>query len=138
MRIIVDASVLVASLMENGTVRDVLLSSSDHQFFAPTYVRDEVVRNQGRIASRARLSIETVRALTEDAFEAIELLPPPTYAHLLSEATALAKAADALGDEEYIAMALLLEAPVWTLDKDFRRVKGIDCLNTQEVNDLPP
>jgi len=136
MRIVVDASVLVATLMADGTVRDVLLSSPDHEYFAPQYIQAELERNLSRIASRARLPMETVRALTEDVFEAVDLLHSATYAHLLADATALAKAANAQGDEDYIAVAMLLNAPVWTLDNDFRRMKGIRCLNTKEVNDL--
>jgi predicted nucleic acid-binding protein len=136
MRIVVDATVVVASLMADGRVRDVLLSSRDLEFFAPRYTQVELERNLSRIASRSRVSLGTVRALTEDAFESVELLPASVYTHLLADATALAKAADARGDEEYIATALFLDAPIWTLDKDFRRVKGIKCLNTQEVSDL--
>lgn len=136
MRIVVDASVLVATLMADGAVRDVLLSSPDHEYIAPRYIQVELERNLSRIAARARLPMETVRALTEDVLGAVDLIQPGAYGHLLADATASAKAAHAQGDEDSIAVALLLSAPVWTLDNNFRRVKGIRCLNTKEVSDL--
>ncbi len=136
MRVVVDASVVVAALMADGTVRDVLLSSTDHEFFAPLYIQEEVGRNLSRIAARAHLGVETVTALIEDALQVIDLLPAATYSQVLPEAEAVATSVGAKGDEEYIDLAMVLDAPIWTLDKDFRRVKKVKTLSTRELIDL--
>ncbi len=136
MRVVVDASVVVAALMADGTVRDTLLSSSDHDFVAPSYIREEVTRNLPRVAHRARLDPVTVRALVEDVLEAIDLVPPAFYAQFSVKAGEIVRRAGARGDVEYVALALLLDAPVWTLDADFRRIPGLAVLSPRDVAGL--
>lgn len=46
------------------------------------------------------------------------------------------EAAHAEGDEEYLALAEFLDSPVWTYDKDFRRVRGVKALSPSEVGRL--
>jgi predicted nucleic acid-binding protein len=136
MRIVVDASVVVAALMADGTVRDVLLSSSDHDFVAPEYIRGEVSRNIPKISRRSRLAPATVRALIEDVFEVLELIPASFYAEWRRTAAEAALRAGAHGDEEYIALAISFDCPIWTLDDDFERIPGLSVLTTRKVIEL--
>jgi PIN domain len=53
---------------------------------------------------------------------------------LNEKARDIGRRADAQGDEDHIAMALALQAPVWTLDKDFVRAKGVGVLRTRDVD----
>jgi hypothetical protein len=63
-------------------------------------------------------------------------MPSPLQSHLIPNSKAWTKSADAEGDEEYIAVALFLEAPVWILAKDLGRVPLITRFNAPEVRDL--
>jgi predicted nucleic acid-binding protein len=133
MRVVVDANVVVAALMANGTVRDVLLNSTNLDFFAPEYVAAEVERQQPRITARSHLDPNSVEALIEDASQAIEFVPSHAYAVRSAQGKRLADRADASGDEEYVALALWLDAPVWSLDNDLRRIPQLRVLRTSEV-----
>ncbi len=134
--VVVDASVVLAGLFKDGVVRDTLLSTDSLRFVAPSYIKDEAGRHSAEVARRSRLALPTVDAVLEDLLSALELVPPGIYAGLLPEARDLARAADALPDTEYVALALALNAPVWTLDKDFPRIRAITTLNTREVVEL--
>jgi predicted nucleic acid-binding protein len=135
--VVVDASVVVAGLFAEGTVRDVLLTTDAVTLCAPAYLREEVERHLPRVANRARIPVEMVRTIFEDILGCLELIPVGVYASSMSEARRLARLADAIGDEDYIALALALNAKIWTLDRDFRRVAGIRVLSTRQVENLP-
>lgn len=132
-RIIVDASVVLAGLFKDGTVRDILINIDDAVLVAPQYLRSEVERHLGEVISRSQKPEGTVRAVLEDILSAIELVPPEIYSGSIDRATEIARRAGARGDEDYIAMALALDAPVWTLDLDFVRTPGVTVLRTKDV-----
>jgi len=133
-RIIVDASVVLAGLFKDGTVRDVLLNSDDVDFVAPKYVASEIERRIPEVVFRTKKPEATVRAVLEDLLSAIELVPAEAYSGSIARALRLAKREGAEGDEDYIALALALDSPIWTLDKDFDRVRGIITLKTADVD----
>lgn len=133
-QIVVDASVLVAGLFKDGTVRDLILNSENLALCAQSYLRDEINRQVPRVAARAKLPESTVRAVLEDLLARIDLVPRAIYSGSIVLATKLANEAGALGDAEYTALALALGAPVWTLDSDFRRIPGLKVLATRDVS----
>jgi predicted nucleic acid-binding protein len=135
-RIIVDASVLIAGLMADGTVRDLLLTRTDLAFCAPSFVETEVKRHLKRISDRADLPTEMVQSVLTDLLGTIDLIPRAVYSSALGEARQLSRDAGAHRDEDYVALALSLACEIWTLDKDFGRVKRIRTLDTRAVDQL--
>lgn len=135
-RIVVDASVLVAALMADGRARFVLLHSQK-TLYVPAFVFAEVERHVDAIAKRARLDRSTVLAALEVLRSHLEELPHALLVPHLDRARRLADDADAAGDEHYIAAALALDAPIWTYDDDFRRVKGVRVCSTRDVEGEP-
>ncbi|MCI4372417.1 MAG: PIN domain-containing protein, partial [Thermoplasmata archaeon] len=123
-----------AGLFKDGTVRDTLLSTHESLFAAPSYLRDEVSRHLVEVAARARIPVPTVEVIFEDLLGAIDLMPSGVYSDFLQPATKLARTAGAPEDVDDLALALSLDAPIWTLDKDFRRIPGIRVLSTKDVN----
>lgn len=135
-RIIVDASVVLAGLFSDGTVRDIILNFDEAEFLAPRYLRSEIDDHLGEVIRRSKLPLATARAVVEDLLAAIELVPFEVYSASYEEAQRLARRSGAQGDEDYIAMTLELKAPVWTLDKDFERVPGLTILRTRDLESL--
>jgi predicted nucleic acid-binding protein len=135
-RVVVDASVVVAGLFVKGNVRDVLLNAEGIAFCAPSYLWEATLRQLPKVVKRARIPGETVRAVLEDLLDCIEKMPPGVYASTIVQARRLAVLADALADEDYIALAMGLDAPIWTLDRDFQRVPGLVVLSTERVESL--
>jgi predicted nucleic acid-binding protein len=132
-RIVVEASVVLAGLFRDGSVRDLLLNHEGAQFLAPAYLTEEVERHLAEVVARTEKPAATVRAVFEDLLAALDLVAPGVYATSLERASALARKAGAGGDTEYLALALHFRAPVWTLDRDFLRAPGIRVLRTADV-----
>jgi predicted nucleic acid-binding protein len=132
--IVVDASVLFAAAIRDGSTRHELLNTS-RTLIAPPALWEEVQARQDRIVHFSKLTAEEVGSLLDALRTRITTVPAAWYAHKRPIAQAACKAAQAWGDDEYVALALALDAPVWTLDQDFARVEGVRVVATAEVDD---
>jgi predicted nucleic acid-binding protein len=130
--VVVDASVIIAALMADGRVRKALLNTPDVAFYAPPQIVAEIRSAIPEITKRARKPPSEVQALIDDVLARLILVPMELLAASADHAASLAKAADALDDAPYVACALVVKAPVWTLDKDFERMKEITTLKTND------
>jgi predicted nucleic acid-binding protein len=135
-RIVVDASVVLASLIADGSTRGLLLGHHDLEFYAPDVVVAELERHLGMVVERTAKPREIVASLMADILANVEVMPVTAYAAFLPKARKRAKAAHAEGDEAYLALAEALQASVWSYDKDFRRVAGLGVLSFSEVRAL--
>ena len=124
---IIDASVVIAALLADGSVRRALLHA-DVPLTAPDYLRDETLRKAPLLARRAGVPAAVLLGALHAFFDRIEFIPAPAYAHTMPAAQSACKAAHAAGDEDYVALALATGDAIWSLDRDFDRVKGIRCV----------
>ncbi len=121
---IIDASVVVAALLADGSVRNRLLHFGG-TLTAPTYLRSEALRKVPFLARRAGLPVTLLTEALHVLFDRIQFIPEIAYADHLAAARTACQAAHALGDEDYVALALATGDPIWSLDHDFDRIKGI-------------
>ena len=135
-RVVVDASVVLASLMADGSTRGLLLGQHNLEFYAPEAVTTELRRHLDLVSERTGKSIDLVNALIEEVMACLEAVPTPLFLAALPSARRRARLARAYHDEAYVALADALGAPIWTLDKDFRRMSGLKVLTTAEVKRL--
>jgi predicted nucleic acid-binding protein len=135
-RIVVDASVFVASLISRGPTRAILLGSQNLEFYSPEVVVEELQKQLRMVTSKAGQHEETVQALIGDVLSKVQVVPTLVFADKLPDARERASRADALGDEAYVALADVLAAPVWTYDKDSRRIRDVRVLSTADVRRL--
>jgi predicted nucleic acid-binding protein len=131
--VVIDASAIVACAIANGKARRTVLTAVDVEFCAPAFVLEEVRRRLPKFIALSGVAPAILTTLLDDLFGRISVVPREGYLNRLAEATALAARAGAQGDEEYIALALALEAPVWSYDKDFHRVRGIRVIGREQI-----
>lgn len=133
-RFIVDANVLIAALKKDGNVRGLLLSAPpDVALYAPEFLFIELDAHLEGIARSIGLPKSVVEVVLDALEPRINIVPPDATDHVIEKARGLAEQADALGDEEYIALALAMDAPIWSFDKDFDRVPGIQRVGTAQI-----
>jgi len=135
-RVVVDASVLVACAISDGKARSTLLSASSVDFFAPAFVLDEFKRHIPKIIALSGVAPPILSALADDLVARVRTVSREGYASALARARKLVELAQATGDEDYVALAIALDAPIWTYDKDFRRVKTIRLISREEIEPL--
>lgn len=132
-RLVVDASVILAGLLRDGTTRSVLLGQHNVTFYTPAAVTEEVDRHLAEIVERSGVSKEAVVVVLDRIRAGLETVPTEAFARYLPAARRRVARAHALHDEAYVALADALAAPVWSYDKDFRRVDGVTVVSTKGV-----
>ena len=138
MNVVVDASVVIAALMKDGRVRRVLLNPpEDVVFHAPSMLDEEVRSCIPDIVIRTGKPHAEVESLIGDLLQQLIFVPVALLEPRYDDAMRLSKAADAQDDAAYVAVALVLDAPVWTLDDDFDRIGGIRRLRTRDFYPEP-
>jgi predicted nucleic acid-binding protein len=131
--VVVDASVLIACAISDGKARRTFFSASGIEFYAPEFVQEELLKRTPRILALSGVPPPVLSALWDDLFARLTIVPRAAFSHRLKQATQLTEKADARGDEDYVALALALDAPVWTYDKDFARVREIRVVSREQI-----
>lgn len=131
--VVVDASVLVACLFKEGRARQVLLHAKGVGFVVPPDIVREAGRQLPRVALRAGITAAQSRSVLRVLLGRVQEVPIDALRTQEKAARALAGSVGDETDWEYVALALALDAPIWTYDDDFRRMKGIRLIGTAEV-----
>lgn len=133
--VVVDASVLVACALSDGKTRRAFFSSYRRDYFAPEFIREELLSRVPKILALSKVAPIDLSVLLDDLFGRMTIVPREGYLRQLPLARKVAERADADGDEDYVALALTLDAPVWTYDKDFLRIREIRVITTGQIID---
>lgn len=76
MIIVVDTNIIFSALLSpNGKIGDLLLNSSESfQFFAPTFILDELNNHHDKLIKLSKLTKEEIEFLKRILFKRIELI----------------------------------------------------------------
>lgn len=120
MRIVIDANRAISAILRDGPTRRALIDTSS-ELYAPTLLREEMVRHRAEIAERARLTTADFDGL------AVLLLADVRWVTRLEFASCVEEAERAIGawdpnDVAYLAAALAIGADaIWSEDAHFDR-----------------
>ena len=106
---------------------------------SPNFVREELLSKDGKISEFSKLSEAEVQFAIDTMLEYVTLVPKYKYEDKINEAKDIAKNFD-YKDYPFIALALKLDVPVWTGDKEMIRF-GLKsgkylAFDTEAVEDL--
>lgn len=127
-RLVVDANPILAALL-GGQARRVFFETPVQEFAVPHIVLDEVREHLPRLAMKLGMA----PALLEYALDLLPLRQYPERAYR----TTMAEAGRRIGqrdpdDVDVLALALRLEVPLWSNDRDFEGT-GIERLTTTDL-----
>jgi predicted nucleic acid-binding protein len=131
--VVVDASVLVACAIADGKARHTLFAADSVDFVAPALIHEEYTRQVPKIIALSGVAPSVITALSEDLFDRVRAISVEVFLPHLTAATALVEAAKAQGDEDYVALAMALDAPIWSYDNDFRRIREVRLISRREI-----
>lgn len=128
---VVDTSAFVACLFADGRAR-FALQHTNWALYAPPFLLEETARILPKVETHLGPDADLVHGLLDMCARRIEVLPKALYAAHLAEARRLVADVDP-NDDEYVALALALDAPIWTHDEDFGRIPAIRTVQTFEL-----
>ena len=127
-RLVVDANPILAALL-GGQARRVFFETSIREFAVPEVVLSEVREHVPRLAKK----VGTMPAFLEYALDLLPLrrYPAQAYRRTMVEARRRIGKRDP-DDIDVLALALRLQAPLWSNDRDFEGT-GIEQLTTPDL-----
>lgn len=125
---------MIAAFLQDGSARKAIQRPT-FRYVAPFSLLAELLRHVAALSRRKGLTPEQGAVILEAILANIELQSAAAFAATYAAARTGAHAAQAWNDEDYVALAFSLHAPVWTYDKDFQRIKGITTVTTQDLLD---
>ena len=132
MELVVDANVLLASFLKEGTTRALLLDTR-LKLYAPEHLISEISRHLEETATlrnRIGLSAEEILGLFRLLTNHIQTVPKESYKKQMSEALNLAPHEE---DAPYLAVALLLNIPIWSSDRGLREQNEVQVYSTPQI-----
>lgn len=131
MILVVDANILFAALVRNGTTRRLLLISP-HDFYAPEYSIEEFKKHIGELRAKTGLAEKELSGLLDEITETagIKLVPFEDFRGKEQEAKSVSPDPD---DAAYLALALHLGCAIWSNDAGLKNQDRVKILTTKEL-----
>jgi|WetSurMetagenome_2_1015567.scaffolds.fasta_scaffold64759_2 predicted nucleic acid-binding protein len=134
MEIVLDTNILISSLLRNGLTRD-LISLSPFKMYTVEYTKFEVEKHKDELLSKSKLDEDSFDYLTEFVFGKVSLIPMAELSPFKDEAIEIMREID-INDSPFIALAMLLNCPIWSNDAHFKRQNVIKSYTTKELIDI--
>jgi len=130
--LLVDANILISMLISRG-LKQKLFFSKDIESKSPDRILFEIGKHWKELADKSGLSEKDL----ELEFTAIRLqlttFSLNNFSNLLKKGTETSPDPD---DSEYFALALKLNCPIWSEDKELKKQDKVRVFNTKELSDL--
>ena len=132
MRLVVDTSILISSLIKQSVTREILLLPF-MEFYLPEYALEEMEIHKPKISRLSGLSFDEIDILLNSLLENISIVPAQTIRPYLRKAERIIGDIDP-GDVPFVALALAVENDgIWSNDKHFKAMKQFKVLKTSEL-----
>lgn len=132
MRLIVDANILLAGFIKASITRELLLDEQ-LELFAPEHLLIEtlnVLKKNKSIKRKINLTDAQIEELFSVLTNNITVLPADEYSSFMKKAIITVSHKE---DAPYIAIALLLEIPIWSNDPDFNEQSLVKVYTTDRL-----
>ena len=140
MRIVVDTNILFTFFWKNSIFENII--KKDNDFFAPEYALEEINKHACEIKEKTSISDKKFRDLRIKLALNVGFIPLEEYSDYFSEVMVLSKGLknkeydEFIKDIDFLALALKLNCPIWTNDKQFKNQSKILVFNTKEMIEL--
>lgn len=130
-KLVVDANVIIASLLKDSFARKSLLKQKRYELITPEFVNEEIIKYLPELAIKAKLSEKNLKSFMKEFFVAAGIIAVPVEAYFEKIGEALEISPDKK-DAPYFALALKMNCGIYTYDKELRKqaeVKIVSSIN---------
>lgn len=131
MKLVCDTNVVFSALIAGGKTRELILSSQT-DLYAPEFFFTELDSHRDEIEEKSRLSEDQLRLLRSILFKDTDVVPREEFEDHLERADELIGKTDP-DDVPFLALALYLDADVWSDDTDFKEQDEVTVWKTHEL-----
>ena len=132
MRLVIDTSILISSLIKDSVTREILLLLF-LKFYLPEYALEEIEVHKMKISRLSGLSFDEIDILLNLLLDNISIADAQTIRPYLKEAERIIGGIDP-NDIPFIALALAIDNDgIWSSDKHFDVIKQIKVWKTSDL-----
>lgn len=129
MNIVIDANVLISSLIKNGKSTDILLNFSCNPFI-PEFIFTEFEKHKTEVLEKTHRTSQEFWSIFTKIKEIATIVPKEDFEEYLEEAEEFCPDPD---DVMYFALALKLKCPIWSNDKKLKEQDKIKIYSTEDL-----
>ena len=133
MELVIDANIVISALIsKEGKTRE-LIFLKEFTLFAPEFLFEEIKKYKKLIIEKSKLDEESIDLALSLIFSKIKLIPLSEFEESLTKAKDICPDPN---DEEYFALALSKNIPIWSNDKKLKEQDKIKICNTSELLEM--
>ena len=129
MPFVIDANILFSALIKEGPTAEVLVNNMG-ALYAPEFILEEFREHKAEILRKTKRTSEDFEFLSGLLGEIITVVPYDEYRDMVARAEEIAPDPD---DVPYFALALKMEIPIWSNDKQLKKQDSVQLYNTEEL-----
>ncbi|MEK6932740.1 MAG: PIN domain-containing protein [Nanoarchaeota archaeon] len=128
MELVLDANIVFSARIKEEYIRRLILLS-DHSFFVPEFILEEMNKHKALILEKANVTEEELKEIFNLIIKNanIEIIPREDFEDYIKEAEEISYDMD---DVHYLALALKLKCPIWSNDNDFKKQDKVKVFST--------
>lgn len=130
MELVVDANVIISSLISSSGKTAEMLFSDKLKLYAPEYLLEEIVKYRKYILEKSGLSLEEMNMLLSLISSNIEFISFSDFGKFIKQASEICPDEN---DTEYFALALKLNCSIWSNDGKLKEQNKVKVYNTLEL-----
>lgn len=133
--LVVDANILF-SFFKKGSARAQIIGELPRRgvkLISPDFVMEELFSMGKRVMQFSGIDELEFMFMFSLLDKAVESFPKSVYERLLPEANRLSPHGTGTKDDPYFALALSLNCPIWSDEKEFKIQSGVEIFSTAEL-----
>lgn len=131
MKLVIDTNILFSALIAGGKTRKIIITDNQN-LHAPEYTFTELKNHQNEIKNKTKLDKPDLQLLLNIILEQINITPKPEFKNPLPQAEKIIGEIDP-DDVPFLALALHLDADIWSDDKHFQKQEKVNAWKTSEL-----
>ena len=132
MILVIDANILFSALIKNSLTAE-LIFNEDIQLYTCEFIIEEFFKHEKEIMEKTHRSREQFITIMHQLKDIIKVIPEEEYSKLMNEAEEFSPDPN---DAIYFALAMKLNAGVWSNDKRLKKQDRVKVYQTSEVLQL--
>jgi len=131
MEIVVDTNILISALLRDGLTRKIILLSP-FDMYTLALAQEEILKHKAELIHKSNLTDEQFAYLIQLIFAKMSLVSSRDIEPFRDRATGIMMDID-IADSPFLALAMLLDAPIWSNDTHFKRQNAARILTTKDI-----
>ncbi len=130
MRLVIDANILFAALIKDSLTAELIIND-ELQLYAPEFLLDEFAKYEKIILKKTHRTSDDFKKFLELFKRRIKIIPQEDIMLFIEQGTEISPDPK---DVVYLALALTINAKVWSNDKKLKEQQNqIEILTTEEI-----